>query len=70
MNIRLTQKDRIEIKAKMATVFDEKMKSLSGRLQDILMDDLVTAFENRLDILQRTSRLQAVIEVEELEQFA
>jgi len=70
MNIRLTQKDRIEIKAKMATVFDEKIKSLSGRLQDILMDDLVTAFENRLDILQRTSRLQAVIEVEELEQFA
>ena len=70
MKIRLTQKDLIEIKAKMATVFDEKMKSLSGRLQDILMDDLVTAFESRLDILQRTSRLQAVIEVEELEQFA
>jgi hypothetical protein len=70
MNIRLTRKDRTEIKAKMTTVFDEKMKSLSARLQDILMDDLVTAFENRLDILQRTSRLQAVIEVEELEQFA
>ena len=70
MNIRLTRKDRTEIKAKMTTVFDEKMKSLSARLQDILMADLVTAFENRLDILQRTSRLQAVIEVEELEQFA
>ena len=70
MNIRLTRKDRTEIKAKMTTVFDEKMKSLSARLQDILMDDLVTAFESRLDILQRTSRLQAVIEVGELEQFA
>ncbi len=46
-------KDRKEIEAKLATVFTEKVTGLSTELQEILLDDLVTAFENRLNVLNR-----------------
>jgi hypothetical protein len=35
----------------MASVFGEKLKELSTELQEILVDDMVTAFENRLKVL-------------------
>jgi len=47
------QKDRKEIEAKLADVFTPKMGGLSTELQQILLDDLVTAFENRLNVLNR-----------------
>lgn len=44
-------KARKELETKMATVFGEKIKNLSTELQRILLDDMVTAFENRLNVL-------------------
>ncbi len=41
------------MKLKMATVFSKKIQMLSTELQEILLDDLVTAFENRLNVLLR-----------------
>jgi hypothetical protein len=35
----------------MATIFGKKIKGLSTELQEILLDDMVTAFENRLNVL-------------------
>ena len=46
---------RKELEAKMATVFGEKIKELSTELQRILLDDMVTAFENRLNVLNRAN---------------
>jgi hypothetical protein len=46
-------KNREELETKMADVFSEKMKTLSTDLQQILLDDMVTAFENRLNVLTR-----------------
>ena len=46
-------KNRKEMKLKMATVFSDKIEMLSKELQEILLDDLVTAFENRLNVLNR-----------------
>ena len=37
----------------MATIFGEKIKGLSVELQEILLDDMVTAFENRLIVFKR-----------------
>ena len=48
-----TIKARKEIETKMAAVFGEKIKNLSTELQRILLDDMVTAFENRLNVLNR-----------------
>jgi hypothetical protein len=48
-------KSRKELEAKMATVFGEKIKELSTELQRILLDDMVTAFENRLNVLNRAT---------------
>lgn len=53
MKHQYTLKERNELKLKMATVFSEKLQMLSTELQQILMDDLVTAFENRLKVLHR-----------------
>lgn len=49
-------KDRLELEAKMTSVFSEKINALSTELQRILLDDMVTAFENRLNVLNRVSQ--------------
>jgi len=51
MKHQTTVKSRKELKYKMEAVFSEKIQKLSPDLQDILLDDLVTAFENRLSML-------------------
>ena len=55
MNKKLTVKYRKELEAKMATVFGEKLKELSLEFQEILLDDMVTAFENRLIAFKRAN---------------
>ena len=52
----LTIKQRKELEAKLAKVFKENIKGLSAELQKILLDDLVTAFQNRINVLMRAQR--------------
>jgi hypothetical protein len=54
MKHQATVKSRKELKYKMAAAFSEKIQTLSPDLQDVLLDDLVTAFENRLSVLNRS----------------
>ena len=49
----LTLKERKELQAKMNEVFKKNIKDLSAELQGILVDDLVTAFQNRINVLIR-----------------
>jgi hypothetical protein len=37
----------------MAQVFGEKISSLPSEYQEILLEDMVTAFENRFTVLNR-----------------
>jgi hypothetical protein len=53
--IAVKQKERKELETKLADVFVGKMGGISTELQQILLDDLVTAFENRLNVLNRIS---------------
>ena len=46
-------KNREELRYKLKAVFDEELQMLSTELKEILIDDLVTAFENRLKVLTR-----------------
>jgi hypothetical protein len=50
------EKDRKELEAKLASAFQKQMTQLSTELREILLDDMVTAFENRLNVLMRTSK--------------
>jgi hypothetical protein len=52
----LTAKQRKDLEAKMAKVFKENMKGISAELQKILLDDLVTAFQNRINVLIRVHK--------------
>jgi len=52
-------KNRKELEARMASVFGEKINKLSTELQKILIDDMVTAFENRLNVLNRATTKSA-----------
>jgi hypothetical protein len=61
MKRQYSSKNRKEMQLKMATVFSEKIQMLSTELQGILLDDLVTAFENRLSVLNRA---QLTVELE------
>ena len=53
MKQRITLKQRKELEARMAKVFHKNVKGLSAELQRILLDDLVTAFQNRINVLIR-----------------
>lgn len=55
----IADKDRKEIEAKLANVFDEEINGLSTELRKILLDDMVTAFENRLNVLNNVARKTA-----------
>ncbi len=48
------RKKRQKIISRMAEVFGESIKNLSMERQEILLEDMITAFENRLAILGRT----------------
>ena len=53
MKTTLTLKERKELEAKMVKVLAGNTKGLSTELQRILVDDLVTAFQNRINVLIR-----------------
>ena len=53
MNQQLEVKGRKELEAKIATVFGEKIKGLAVELREIMLDDMVTAFENRLIVFKQ-----------------
>lgn len=55
----IADKDRKELEAKLANVFDEEINSLSTELREILLDDMVTAFENRLNVLKNAEKIAA-----------
>jgi len=53
LNQNITFKHRKELEGKMAKVFKENIDVLSTELQKILVDDMVTAFQNRINVLIR-----------------
>jgi hypothetical protein len=55
----IAEKDRKELEAKLANVFDQEINSLSTELREILLDDMVTAFKNRLNVLNNATRKTA-----------
>ncbi len=70
MTQQAASKNRRELEAKMALVFSEKINGLSVELREILLDDMVTAFENRLDVLKRAhANMQTVLNKEEKIEF-
>jgi hypothetical protein len=61
MKKQYSSKERNELKLKMAAVFSEELQMLSKELQKILLDDLVTAFENRLKVI---GKAQSTVKLE------
>jgi hypothetical protein len=51
MKQHITNKDRKELEMEMSKIFSKRIIELSTELQEILLDDMVTAFENRLNVL-------------------
>jgi len=49
---KMTRSARKDLKNKMAKALSNQIEPLSNSLQDILLDDLITAFENRLAVLK------------------
>jgi hypothetical protein len=49
----MTPKQRRELEAKISRTLKQNVKGLSAELQKILIDDLVTAFQNRINVLIR-----------------
>ena len=52
----IEDKDKKEIEAKLANVFSEEINELSTESREILLNDMVTALENRLKVLINAAR--------------
>jgi hypothetical protein len=65
---RMQHKTRKTLKTKIAQALNDDVKHLSKGFQDMLLDDLVTAFENRLTVLNRAEQnelnLHCMVEME------
>jgi len=48
---KMTLKQRKELEAKLSKAVRRNVKGLSTELQRILLDDMVTAFQNRINVL-------------------
>jgi len=49
----LTLKQRRDLESRMSKALRQNTSGLSTELQRILVDDLVTAFQNRINVLMR-----------------
>jgi hypothetical protein len=56
MEKELTIKQRKILKSKLSRVLNTNIKELSTELQKILLDDLITAFQNRINVLKRAQQ--------------
>lgn len=54
LNKKNNYRKKKELKNKLFTIFHDKIKEFSTELQGILIDDMITAFENRLKVLKKT----------------
>jgi hypothetical protein len=52
----ITFKQRKKLEDRMANVFKDSLMVLPTELQRILVDDLVTAFQNRMNVLMRAQK--------------
>jgi hypothetical protein len=52
----IREKDRKAIESKLADVFHAEINGLTTELRDILLDDMVTTLENRLNVLKCASQ--------------
>ena len=53
LNNKNTHSGKNELIIKFSKVFNDKIKGFSTELQGILIDDMITAFENRLNVLKK-----------------
>jgi hypothetical protein len=51
----IADRDRKELEAKLENVFQAEINVLTTELREILLDDMVTAFENRLNVLNSST---------------
>ncbi|MEM4704406.1 MAG: hypothetical protein QXJ02_04985 [Candidatus Bathyarchaeia archaeon] len=51
MKQKMTLKQRKELEAKLSKALKQNTKQLTTELQKILLDDMVTAFQNRINVL-------------------
>ncbi|MEA2090278.1 MAG: hypothetical protein U9O89_05925 [Thermoproteota archaeon] len=56
MKEQLSPKHRRELQSRMIEVFKKNISTLSKEFQQILVDDLVTAFQNRMLVFTRIQR--------------
>ena len=62
MNKKSSYRNRNDMKAKLAAALGERLEPLPVVHQEILLDDLVTAFENRLAILRQVGGVKMGVE--------
>ncbi len=53
LNNKNTHSGKNELRSKFSKVFNDKIRGFSTELQGILIDDMITAFENRLNVLKK-----------------
>ena len=55
----IADKGRKQIESELAAIFQSEINGLTTELREILLDDMVTAFENRLNVLNNAAQKTA-----------
>ncbi len=63
----IARKNRKELENKLAKVFEKDMKALPAEFRKIMVNDLVSAFESRLSVLNRAQSNLNLVVIDERE---
>jgi hypothetical protein len=63
----IARKNRKELENKLAKVFETDMKALPAEFRKIMVNDLVSAFESRLYVLNRAQSNLNLVVIDERE---
>ena len=55
MNKKISSEEKKQLTCRLAVAFQKEIMNLSKENQEILLDDIVTAFQNRLEVFTRAN---------------
>jgi len=62
----LSNKKRRAVKVQLAKSLNSRIQSLTCEMQDILIDDLVSAFESRLEVLSKAQEKSKLVVIADI----
>ena len=64
--VQLSNKERRTVKVQLTKSLNSRIQTLTCEMQDILIDDLVSAFESRLEVLSKAQEKAKLVVIADI----